>query len=324
MTTTTNAGAIVIRRATDTDIPTLADLATLDSREPLTGPALIAELDGIARAALDLHDGSVAADPFAPTAELVELLRLHAGSTRTASHTARGSVRGRRRLVHATGLRPCIRPRSRRSPRGGPMLPRGRRPRATRCPPVHRRARRCGLPRRFAPACAAPSPRGARARRRAAHDEIGASHRRASPGRTASARSTSGATRSTASCVARRGLHAADHAARVGDGARASPRARRVVHEVAAGPRRRARGRAAGRRRSRRAHRRARRRARDRHRQGAGRARARRRRPPARRGRRDPDDAQRRGDDGGPPPRRRRRRLAARRAARRSSSTTRR
>lgn len=93
--TTTSLGAIVIRRATDADICTLADLAILDSREPLTGPALLAEVDGLARAALDLHDGSVAADPFAPTAELVELLRLHARSTRRAAGTRDGSLLAR-------------------------------------------------------------------------------------------------------------------------------------------------------------------------------------------------------------------------------------
>jgi len=94
MTTTTRTGAIVIRRATDADIRALADLAILDSREPLSGPALIAEVDGVTRAALDTADGSVAADPFAPTVELVELLRLHARTTRTAGN-GHGSLRGR-------------------------------------------------------------------------------------------------------------------------------------------------------------------------------------------------------------------------------------
>ena len=93
--TTPHAGAIVIRHATDADICALADLAILDSREPLTGPALIAEVDGVARAALDLHDGSVAADPFAPTAKLVELLRLHAHTARSAARAGRGSLRSR-------------------------------------------------------------------------------------------------------------------------------------------------------------------------------------------------------------------------------------
>ena len=81
---------IVIRQSVAEDVRTLAGLAALDSRPELTGPALLAEVDGVARAALDLHDGSVAADPFARTAELVELLRLHAGGTR-----ATASLRGR-------------------------------------------------------------------------------------------------------------------------------------------------------------------------------------------------------------------------------------
>jgi hypothetical protein len=87
----THNGAIVIRHASDADGTALLDLAMLDDRAPLTGPALIAEVDGAARAALDLHDGSIAADPFARTAELVELLKLHAGITRAS----RGSLVGR-------------------------------------------------------------------------------------------------------------------------------------------------------------------------------------------------------------------------------------
>ncbi len=69
---------IVIRQSVAEDVRTLAGLAALDSRPELTGPALLAEVDGVARAALDLNDGSVAADPFARTSELVELLRLRA------------------------------------------------------------------------------------------------------------------------------------------------------------------------------------------------------------------------------------------------------
>lgn len=78
MTATSTASAIAIRHATDADVCVLADLAILDSRPQLTGPALIAEVDGIARVALDLRRGSVAADPFFPTAELVDLLRVRA------------------------------------------------------------------------------------------------------------------------------------------------------------------------------------------------------------------------------------------------------
>ncbi len=85
----THLDSIAIRHATDADARTLEELAILDSREALRGPVLIAEVDGVIRAALDLSDGSVAADPFAYTGELVDLLRLHA----RASHNTR-SVRG--------------------------------------------------------------------------------------------------------------------------------------------------------------------------------------------------------------------------------------
>ena len=87
----THTGAIVMRHASAADRDVLADLAALDDRAPLSGHALIAEVDGTARAALDLEDGSIAADPFARTVQLVELLRLHAGITRAR----RGSLRGR-------------------------------------------------------------------------------------------------------------------------------------------------------------------------------------------------------------------------------------
>jgi hypothetical protein len=91
-TTRTPIDAIVIRHASEADAALLIDLAMLDDRAPLAGPALIAEVDGVARAALDLHDGSVAADPFAPTAELVELLRVHARGTRGRDSSLRDRV----------------------------------------------------------------------------------------------------------------------------------------------------------------------------------------------------------------------------------------
>ena len=91
----TNAtNAIVIRHATDADICLLADLAILDSRPPLIGPALIAEVDGVARVGLALGDGNVAADPFVPTDDLVELLQTHARSV-TPKPSVREAVWGR-------------------------------------------------------------------------------------------------------------------------------------------------------------------------------------------------------------------------------------
>lgn len=96
--------AIVIRLARDADAPALHRLAALDSRPPLAGPALLAEVDGSARAALDLADGSVVADPFARTASLVALLRLRAQSlqareTRRRPRPPGMLVRGPRRAI---------------------------------------------------------------------------------------------------------------------------------------------------------------------------------------------------------------------------------
>ncbi len=70
--------AIVIRTASAADDRVLARLAALDSQPPLAGPALLAEVDGAPRAALALAADRAVADPFHPTADLVELLRLRA------------------------------------------------------------------------------------------------------------------------------------------------------------------------------------------------------------------------------------------------------
>jgi hypothetical protein len=98
--------AIVIRHASESeyDRQVLTDLASLDSREPLDGRALIAEVDGVPRAALDLDDGSIAADPFVQTAELVEMLRVRAGAPtglRAALHARIAARRGRPRAAAA-------------------------------------------------------------------------------------------------------------------------------------------------------------------------------------------------------------------------------
>jgi hypothetical protein len=69
---------ISIRSATPADGRTLMHLAALDSAPIPFGPVLLAEVDGEAKAALALRDDRVIADPFAPTADLVDLLRVHA------------------------------------------------------------------------------------------------------------------------------------------------------------------------------------------------------------------------------------------------------
>lgn len=70
------APEITIRQAVAADRPALRHLAGLDSAVGLAGEALVAEERGQLRAAIELETGRVIADPFAPTAALVELLRL--------------------------------------------------------------------------------------------------------------------------------------------------------------------------------------------------------------------------------------------------------
>jgi hypothetical protein len=86
---------ILIRISHEHDAPALARLAALDSAPLVSGTALVAEVDGVMRAALPMDGGRPIADPFATSAHLVELLRSHAA----ALDTARPRERGARRLA---------------------------------------------------------------------------------------------------------------------------------------------------------------------------------------------------------------------------------
>ncbi|HWH93241.1 MAG TPA: hypothetical protein VNT03_05220 [Baekduia sp.] len=68
---------VTLRAARPDDAADVSRLAALDSRRVPAGPLLLAEEDGVLRAALSLRTGAVVADPFAPTAHLVALLRRH-------------------------------------------------------------------------------------------------------------------------------------------------------------------------------------------------------------------------------------------------------
>lgn len=72
------AAPLVIRIADPADVPALHTLAALDSVLPFTGAALIAELDEQMVAAVSLANGREVADPFVPTSEILELLRMRA------------------------------------------------------------------------------------------------------------------------------------------------------------------------------------------------------------------------------------------------------
>ena len=89
---------IAIRRATDADRDALERLAALDSARVPTGEILIAEVAGEAQAAIGVAAGATIADPFRPTAHLVDLLRLRAGRLGERTRTPRRLRPAARRL----------------------------------------------------------------------------------------------------------------------------------------------------------------------------------------------------------------------------------
>jgi hypothetical protein len=92
-----NANAFRIRRAQQSDAPTLAWLAALSSQPAVARPALIGDIDGIPAAAISLVDGRVVADPFRPTSALCADLRLHRSGWR--ARAGRDAVRQRVRAL---------------------------------------------------------------------------------------------------------------------------------------------------------------------------------------------------------------------------------
>ena len=75
---------ITITHSTEADASRVWRLALLDDRRPPRGPALLAYVGEELRAAVGLHDGQAIADPFRPTADIVELLRHQARQEVTA------------------------------------------------------------------------------------------------------------------------------------------------------------------------------------------------------------------------------------------------
>ena len=70
--------ALTIRRATSADAFSLRRLAAIDSASPPTGDVLLAEMGDELWAAVSIDTGAAVADPFKPSADLVELLRFRA------------------------------------------------------------------------------------------------------------------------------------------------------------------------------------------------------------------------------------------------------
>jgi hypothetical protein len=76
--------AVVIRESNDSDHERLRRLAQLDSARLPEQPLVVAEVDGELRAAVSVNDGSVIADPFHRTADLVALASMRATQLRAA------------------------------------------------------------------------------------------------------------------------------------------------------------------------------------------------------------------------------------------------
>ena len=93
---------VTVRLALADDLGALERLAQRDARPLPPGPHLIAERDGWIEAAISLATRELIADPFHRTAELCELLRVHAGDVRVARERVPAtSLEPRPRLVTA-------------------------------------------------------------------------------------------------------------------------------------------------------------------------------------------------------------------------------
>jgi hypothetical protein len=81
---------IEIRPAHPEDEPALTRLGQLDSARVPPAPLVLAFERGELRAAISLTTGAAIADPFAPTARLVELLQTQVGLSQHRSPTRSG------------------------------------------------------------------------------------------------------------------------------------------------------------------------------------------------------------------------------------------
>jgi hypothetical protein len=94
-TSVVNFERITLRRAGHGDARALATLAELDSQRLPDDQFVIGEVAGEAWAALGIRSGILVADPYRPTVELAELLRVRVQSIHEAAPQAQ--PHGRRR-----------------------------------------------------------------------------------------------------------------------------------------------------------------------------------------------------------------------------------
>jgi hypothetical protein len=85
---------LTIRRADASDTGALVRLAALDSASPPTGDVLVAEVGDELWAAVELDSGVAIADPFRPSGDLVDLLKLRVGPVNGSAKAGRGRLAG--------------------------------------------------------------------------------------------------------------------------------------------------------------------------------------------------------------------------------------
>jgi hypothetical protein len=89
---------ITIRFSTHADRERVLELAELDGRAAPQGDALLAETHGRLVAAVGVADGAVVADPFVPTSDVLDVLKLRAEQERERT-LGRGPLLGRLMLI---------------------------------------------------------------------------------------------------------------------------------------------------------------------------------------------------------------------------------
>jgi hypothetical protein len=94
---------VLIRPARGPDAAALRQLAALDSKRPLEGEPLLAEMGGRIVAAHSPQTGASIADPFLPTAGVVSLLELRGRALGAPARVAPARAR-RRGLLARLGL----------------------------------------------------------------------------------------------------------------------------------------------------------------------------------------------------------------------------
>jgi hypothetical protein len=83
---------LTIRRADASDTGALVRLAALDSASPPAGDVLLAEVGDELWAAVELDSGAAIADPFRPSGDMVDLLKLRAGRANGRAKAGRGPL----------------------------------------------------------------------------------------------------------------------------------------------------------------------------------------------------------------------------------------